>query len=409
MRGIYSLSAPSRWYSTARFPSLRLALLFAALPAVLSLFVLRFPAQEAAPQFTVNAAAPGRIADAPRMSRHFVTHGETREVHAATATLLPGGDLLAFWYGGTREGAGDVSIYSARFGVQEGVWHAPRLVVDRTSATDQLHRYIRKLGNAVVFRPKDQILWLFYVTVSVGGWAGSSINLISSHDGGESWGESRRLVTSPFLNLSTLVKGPAIRYEDGTFGLPVYHEFIGKFGELLRLDASGEVIGKQRLSHGAVSLQPVIAPFTPEVATGLMRYAGPPPNRILEFATNDGGAHWSAPVRSELPNPNSAVSMLRLGGDELLVAFNNSEEERDNLTLAISADRGIHWRIAAVVEDASRESGRRDARYSYPWLVAGEDGLIHLLYTWHKQRIRHLLFNRAWLDGQGSAAGEAPS
>ena len=39
-----------------------------------------------------------------------------------------------------------------------------------------VNRYIRKLGNPVVTRDAAGRIWLFYVSVSVGGWSGSAIN-----------------------------------------------------------------------------------------------------------------------------------------------------------------------------------------------------------------------------------------
>jgi len=35
--------------------------------------------------------------------------------------------------------------------------------------------------------------------------------------------------------------------------------------------------------------------------------------------------------------------------------------------------------------------------YSYPFLYRSRDGRIHLLYTWQRTRIRHLVFNDAWV------------
>jgi predicted neuraminidase len=74
------------------------------------------------------------------------------------------------------------------------------------------------------------------VAVSFGGWAASRLVVLESDDLGRSWDFDEALTTSPFMNISTLVKTPPIRYADGTVGLPVYHEMVGKFGELLRLD-----------------------------------------------------------------------------------------------------------------------------------------------------------------------------
>jgi predicted neuraminidase len=38
--------------------------------------------------------------------------------------------------------------------------------------------------------------------------------------------------------------------------------------------------------------------------------------------------------------------------------------------------------------------------YSYPWIMQDREGDVHLLYTWGRSRIKHVRFNRAWLEGR---------
>jgi predicted neuraminidase len=237
--------------------------------------------------------------------------------------------------------------------------------------------------------------------VSVGGWAGSALNAMVSADEGETWSPPRRLITSPFLNISTLVKGPLVQLSDGTIALPAYHEFLGKFGELLRVDGEGRVIGKTRLSWGMSSLQPVIVPRSETEAVGFMRYAGERPARILMIRTTDGGASWSEPVKTALPNPNAAVASVLLAGGPVLLAFNNAEEEREDLSLALSADFGNSWRVVRRVEGGSLAPRAPVPEYSYPWMMQDRSGEVHLLYTWGRSRIKHAVFNRAWLESGG--------
>jgi len=348
-----------------------------------------------APGFAVPAVpAPVNIRPAGFRIQD-VSHGDTPFTHSAAAVEVPGRGLLAFWYGGTREGAADCAIYMARLDTVSGAWGAKRLVIDREALQAGLRRSIRKIGNATVVRGGDGALHLFFVSVSVGGWSGSAINMLISRDGGESWGALRRLITSPFMNISTLVKGAPLLYPDGSIGLPVYHEFAGKFAELLRLSPEGQVLTKQRLSSGRYSLQPVLAPASRDAAVVFMRYAGAPPRRVLALRSGDGGRSWTKPEKVGLPNPDAAVAAMRLAGGGLLLAFNNSESGRHNLSLAHSHDDGRNWRVIHAVEDAGAES---QAEFSYPWLLRTGDGDWHLLYTGGKRRIRHMHFNQAWLE-----------
>jgi predicted neuraminidase len=325
----------------------------------------------------------------------------TQSVHSATAVELADGRLRAFWYGGTREGASDVAIYTSVYSPKDETWSAERAVMTRQLAQRSLHRSIRKLGNPVAGRDRSGRLCLFFVSVSVGGWAGSAINLTVSGDEGETWSAPKRLVASPFFNISTLVKGVPLRLSGGTVALPAYHEFLGKFGELLRVDGEGRVVGKTRLSWGDTSLQPVIVPRSSTEAVALMRYAGDPPARILMIRTRDAGAHWSEPVKTALPNPNSAVGAVLLAGGPLALAFNDAESDRESLALALSTDFGDNWRVARRLEGASLPPHAPVLEYSYPWIMQDRSGDVHVLYTWGRSRIKHAVFNRAWLEGGG--------
>ncbi len=331
----------------------------------------------------------------------FASHQSPPEVHSATAVELVDHRVMAFWYGGTREGHKDVSIYSNIWDPQTGQWGQDREIINRTFTRNSTYLYIRKLGNPVVMRGPDQGLWLFYVSVSVGGWAGSAINLSRSYDEGQTWSPARRLITSPFFNLSTLIKGKPIQYQDGTIGLPVYHEMLGKFAELLRINQDGEVIYKTRLSWGTHSLQPIIFITSEDNALVMMRYHGSGLRRILQTRTQDAGLSWSPVSRSELPNPNAGIIGLNIqwqGQEALLLAFNNSEEERDDLSLALSLDKGQSWQLITTIELNPLDPPDNSKQFSYPWLLQTSNGQIHLFYTWHKSHIKHIVFNQSWLE-----------
>ena len=389
--------------------------------------------------FDVSRIAESRN-EAPRLQARFASTRRNVMAHAASLVELRDGRIRAFWYSGSREGARDVEIHGAVFDPRLGEWGAEHTVVTRSATQHALQRYVAKLGNPVAAHGADGTLWLFCVTVSVGGWAGSSITAMSSPDDGETWSAARRLVTSPFLNLSTLVKGTPFLYADGTLGLPVYHEFIGKFGEVLRLDSSGAVLDKQRLTHGGHSLQPVVLVKGETDALALMRHSGSAaPRRVVVTSTTDAGEHWAPESKSPLANSDAALSGVVLADGMLLVALNDIEEDRDVLSLAVSRDGGVRWErihdlenqrarravpfdrgsyrgvlaalagdtgaaagdaaaIAASAESRSCKGERCGFEFSYPYLIQARDGEFHLAYTWNSAFIKHVRFNRAWLD-----------
>ncbi|MEO8332162.1 MAG: sialidase family protein [Gallionella sp.] len=381
----------------------------------------------------------------PGIQSHFVSSTQNIHTHAASLVELGDGRVRAFWFAGSREGAPDVEIRSAVFDPASNHWGAEQRIVGREDTQRSLLRYVKKLGNPVAHRATDGTLWLFYVTVSLGGWAGSSITAITSADDGASWSPARRLITSPFLNISTLVKGTPFNYSDGSIGLPVYHEFIGKFGELLRITNNGAIIDKTRLSSGNTSLQPVVLIKNPQQALALMRYSGESPRRVIATTTNDAGLHWSPTVKTELLNPDAAVSGVVLQDGRILMALNETEQGRDELSLVISSDGGISWKTLYKLEDQrgqpfgqarygqiaaelamatdagiidgsgyaiSSQKNKCEAQrcgfeFSYPYLIQTHDGDLHLAYTWNRSFIKHVRFTRAWLDSQLERTSDA--
>lgn len=396
-QGKFGLSVPSDRARPERGATgwLCLALIIAAFTSA----CLKFSATGADGQFAAHPLpSSGQIkSNAPALYREsFVSNGTTPSTHSATAVEDAKGNIRAFWYGGSREGGRDTAIYTSL--QTESGWGPEQIAIDRHAVQRQLGRYIAKLGNPVVTRDARGRLWLFFVSVSIGGWSGSAINVVVSDDDGHTWGKVRRLVTSPFFNISTLVKAPPVYFTDNTIGLPVYHEFLGKFGEVLRIDVDGNVIAKTRLSWGRDSLQPAIVALSQNEAVGFMRYCGEAPPRLLMFRSNNGGDDWGEPAKLGLPNPNSAVAALGLQDGSLLLAFNDSESSRSVLSLAHSRDAGKSWHVIHSFERALADAvDQNKHEFSYPWLMQGASGDFHVFYTWSRKRIKHVRFNAAWL------------
>ena len=71
--------------------------------------------------------------------------------HVASIAELFGGGLAATWYAGSREGAGDVAVYFSTQASENAPWSPAREIVTRASATRELRRYVRKVGNPLLF------------------------------------------------------------------------------------------------------------------------------------------------------------------------------------------------------------------------------------------------------------------
>src|SRR5688572_24537843 len=219
-RGHHRLSPRDRIvFSTCTLITALVAVLFtsrreiAAPDSIATFHPMVSAATDTVPSFTESWVTPPR---------------HTEMAHSSAICTLPSGDLLAVWYGGSREGAPDVSLFTSRLPVGATKWTAPVTAMDREMAEDELDRVIKKIGNAVIFPDGAGSLWMVFVSVSLGGWSGSALNVKTSQDEGRTWGESQRLTLNPFFNLSSLVRNKPIYASDGRIGLPVYHEMAVK-------------------------------------------------------------------------------------------------------------------------------------------------------------------------------------
>ncbi len=346
---------------------------------------------------TPKTKAPSK-AIAPASQANWLPDTGAPSVHAASLIVLKDGAVRAFWFAGSREGAADVSIYSSVYDSHSANWSAPTVVMDRVSAEKGLLRYIAKLGNPVPSRLPDGRLQLFFVTVSIGGWAGSSISAITSDDEGLTWSHPPRLIASPLLNLSTLVKSPSVSFTDGLLGLPAYHEWVGRFGEFLRVDA-GRVIDKRRMSSGRSAIQPLIFVNDAQDASAYFRQTRSSglPKQIPVSSTQNAGQNWQQSEDLAIANPNSAVAGVTLKSGARILALNNIEYGRHRLVLMMSSNKSGQWQTVEVLEDDEALPDAQRKEFSYPYMITVDGNDAHLAYTWDRKKIRHRYFSGAWL------------
>lgn len=327
-------------------------------------------------------------------------------VHASTVIPLKNGDWRAFWFAGSREGAPDVVIASSVFDQQSRTWSKPVAVIDRMQAQQSLLRYVSKLGNPLPVRTTSGTLQLYFVAVSLGGWAGSSISMMESNDEGQTWNQPKRLITSPLINISNLVKSPALRLTDGSIGIPSYHEFIGKFGELLQINPqTGEVINKRRMSSGRESIQPVIYTSDADNAIAYFRQTrNHGPAQIITSTSNNAGWSWHLGKDLDLPNPNSAIAGLTLINRNRLLVLNDLTQGRHRLTLLASkplanstTNEYSNWETIEIIENET-PNGSSPIEFSYPYIAQAPNGEIQLVYTWNRQKIRSIFLNEVAIN-----------
>lgn len=371
-------------------PRLPLLLLFGVLAWCWPRFKVLPDARATQPQSAAVASGSRPLAHADIPATGFLPRAGNA-AHAVTLVELDNGRIMAAWFTGSREGASDVAISSSI--LDRGVWSTPLQIVDRRIVQRDTQRLIRKLGNPLLWRDARNVLHLWFVSVSYGGWAGSAINHMQSSDEGRHWSRATRIVSSPFWNLSTLVRNPPLGLVDGGFFLPVYHEFINKRSELLRFDRGGHVVDKARIPGSNGTLQPAVVALDQDRLFALMRSSNAT-QRIQSSRSKDGGTHWLPSTTTDIPNPDSAVAMIRLADGSLLLACNPLRANRNQLALMRSLDEGKRWSPPYLVEQGSEND-----EFSYPALLQGSSGTVHLAYTWKRQAIKHISLPKHIIEG----------
>src|SRR5687768_2920757 len=311
---------------------------------------------------------------APFASAHASTIAETRD------------GLVTAWFGGTREGATDVGIWLSRH--QGRAWTPPVEVA--TGVEPDGSRFAT--WNPVLFELRTGELALFYkVGPNPRAWWGM---VRTSSDSGRTWGAPRRLpdgILGP-------IKNKPVRLPDGTIIAPSSTETPqtpstwrihfersrdnGKTWSVSRPPAAVdgppiEAIQPSILTHGGGRLQ----------AIGRTRSG-----RVFETWSADGGQTWTPVTLTELPNPSAGTDAVTLKDGRHLLVYNHTPKGRTPLNVALTRD-GKTWETVHVLESDPGE-------YSYPAIIQTADGLVHITYTWRRERIKHVVIDPAKLKNR---------
>ena len=296
--------------------------------------------------------------------------------HASTIAETKSG-LVAAWFGGTGERNPDVGIWVSRR--EKTGWTPPVEVANGVGfATNRLPCW-----NPVLFQPKRGPLLLFYkVGPSPSSWWGM---LTTSADGGKTWTPPRRLpegILGPIKNKPVqLANGDLLcgSSTEGAEGWRVHFERtsdLGRTWSATKPVNDGRTIGAIQpsiLFHGRGKLQ----------AAGRTRQG-----KVFQVWSEDDGKTWGAMTLTDLPNPNSGCDAVTLKDGRHLLVFNPTRSGRSPLCVAVSQD-GKAWHAALVLENTP------SAEFSYPAVIQTGDGLVHITYTWKRQRIKHVVANPA--------------
>jgi len=329
-------------------------------------------------------------------SEFIYTQASFSSAHASTI-VETGGILMAAWFGGTAEGNQDVGIWLSRNNGTQ--WSDPIEVANGLQSDGNQY----PCWNPVLFQPAKGPLLLFYkVGPNPREWWGM---VKVSNDYGQTWLAEEKLPEG-FLGP---IRAKPVELPDGTMiagsstehaGWVVHMERFYGFKQNGVNSEQGSFKIRSLSSAddwqktGALNdpgefgaIQPTLLVHSAKKLQILCRSQQ---GIITEAWSEDGGLSWGTMSATTLPNPNAGIDVTKLSDGRFLLVYNPISQGRNKLALALSRE-GINWHSVAFLEDSPGE-------YSYPAQIQSQDGLVHITYTWKRQRIKYVVVDPTQIE-----------
>ncbi len=343
------------------------------------------------------------------------------ECHSASIVETRKGDLVCTFFGGTKERNPDVCIWVCRKPKGTDTWTAPVMVADGIFASPSERQqagasagmeagevYREACWNPVIFEtPSGELQLYFKIGPNVAGWKGWRI---TSKDGGKTWSRREQLPDSIygpiknkpfFLDRSMEAKrtsssAPLTAPHSPRLVSPTSDERNGWRCYFELSDDMGRTWRRTRFveaDSGVRAIQPTIIQLPDGRLEALCRTRS---RHIGVTYSSDNGETWSRLQFIDTPNNNSGIDAVTLaptqpdGLPSYALACNDWPIEPDKdkgvrTPLSIlRSDDGLNWKHWVTLEDSPI------SQYSYPSIIQSRDGHLHVVYTWRRQRIKHV-------------------
>ena len=340
------------------------------------------------------------------------------ECHASTVVETPKG-LVAAFFGGTKERNPDVCIYVVRKDQGATRWTTPVNVANGIQS-DTL-RYA--CWNPVLYQiPAGDLLLFYKVGPSPAKWKGW---LTRSKDGGITWSRPQALpegILGPIKNKPVLLRNGVLIAPSSTEGdgWKIHFELSSDGGRTWKM--VGPVATTET---AAVATAPGVPPSSDDFLPKTLQAIQPSilfhkdgslqalcrsRNRVIvQTWSKDNGETWSPLKTTSLPNNNSGTDAVTLADGRQLLVYNHvlpppglGKGARSPLNVALSPD-GVTWYAALVLENDTA------GQYSYPSVIQSSDGMVHIVYTWRRKKIRYVEIDPSKLEMKKIENGAWPA
>ena len=337
----------------------------------------------------IQAREPNK-ATAPRfpglVKEEFVfTKASFPQCHASTICETPRG-IVCSWFGGTRESDKDVGIWTS---YNDGAnWSSPK-----EAANGIQHKDLRyPCWNPVLFQPPgDSPTMLFFkVGPNPRDWWGE---VMVSHDRGRSFHDRKRLpeaIHGPVRSKPILLPNGKLLCPSSTEHNSDWRDHFEILSNFDKMEVGNSWKRVEQKEQPFQVIQPSLLTHPDGTIQALSRSKN---EVIVESYSKNNGETWSPLEAIDLPNNNSGIEALTLSDGRHLLLYNHTGGQkkdgwgkRNVLNLAISDD-GKVWKAVTFIENVEK------GEFSYPAMIQSKDGLVHMSYTWMRQRIKHVVID----------------
>ncbi|OLP61651.1 glycosyl hydrolase [Xaviernesmea oryzae] len=383
---------------------------------------------------TLSQRAPGRI-------EAFLPSPMVQN-HASFLHALPNGGLICAWFGGTLEGKSDISIFASVLTPGAEAWGPPcRLSFDDDHSEQ----------NPVLFEAPDGRLLLFHTVQPAGNQDECRIRMAEI---AIDPADPLRLTASEgsYLDLprGCFIRAPLVLREDRAWLLPIFR-CVSRPGQKWTGSHDTAALGISRDggkswtletlsdSIGCVHMSPVAIGGTAKDGRLAAFFRRRQADAVYRTESADFGLTWSTPAPTDLPNNNSSIAAIRLadgrvamicnpvnaaGVSELRASLYDELGEDDQrpdadpaggcvpvwgvprapVAVCLSEDGGLSFPSRILIEDgpgtclSNNSTDGRNQEMSYPWLLEGADGSLHMTYTYGRRAIKYVRLAPGWAE-----------
>jgi len=358
---------------------------------------------------------------------------QEQHVHSSSIVELPNGDFLTCWFQGSGERtANDVRVNGARLKKGGTKWSEPFLMADTPGHPD---------CNPMMFMNNQGKLFLIWIVVQANRWENSILKVRATADyyvdGAPNWEWQDIILMKPGEEFAEQVEkrfrantkddlawaGYALPYEEmlieaakdpqkretgwmtrckptildnGKILLPLYSDGFN-FGLIAISEDDGETWSNGLPIVARGLNQPSLVIRKDGSIDAYMRDDGDAPGRIMLSHSEDEGYSWTYAQKSDIPNPGASIEIINLKSGNWFLIYNDVDDGRYSLAVAISDDEGKSWKWKRNLENMKGGS------FSYPSVIQAKNGTIHVTYSYHltdaRKSIKHVALSEEWVMG----------